>query len=393
MAEITQHLEIYTKEYLLNLALTEVPDDLDKRQGSIIYDTLAIVCAKMADVFVEVIQNIEQGYIKSATRDMAIEYRVAERGIERQEETYAERLGIFTYPSGTPATVPLGSMFSTIEENKENVVNFQVISPYMVDGKEIAGSYVLQCQTAGTVGNTYFGEILPLSSLDTLGSATISTVITPARNREENDSLKERYFATFNIEAFGGNIADYRQYMQQFAGVGQTQIYPRTQENEQIVLSCVDTSNQPISIDYQNTIKQTLDPENYYNNGNDTSGMGLGVVPIGHKVSVMAPDNFPINVDLTVILANTAYLETVIQNIRTNIQAYIKRVQDIWDDGDGEYETIIYYNQVLVAASSAEGVVNIDSLTINGQEQNIVLTQNRTEQHFPVLGTLTVSEA
>lgn len=393
MAKITEYLEIYTKEYLLNLALSEVPDDVDKEQGSIINDTLAIFCNKMADVFMEVKKIVEQSYILTATDDDCIDYRVAERGVTRYPATKAERLGTFTYPEGNPATVAIGSLFSTIDENKQNVVNFKVVRGYVVDGIVVPGNYVLECETAGTVGNTYYGEILPLSDMDTLGTATLSTVLTPARAREENDSVKERYFATFNIEAFGGNLADYKQYMSQFDGVGQRQIYPRTQVDENIVISCVDPSNQPISTEYQNTIKQTLDPENYYDNGNNTSGMGLGVVPIGHKVTVTAPNEVVIDVNLKVIKLNTAYIETVKDNIIANLTAYIKQVQDNWDDGDGEYETVIYYNQIVTAANGAEGVTNVDSCTVNGGTENITLTQTRTEQFIPVLGTVTIGEA
>lgn len=393
MAGITEYLEVYTKQYLLDLALSMVPDDLDKRQGAIIYDTLAIVCAKMADTFVEVKNIVEQSYIITATDDEHIDYRVAERGIKREQATKAERLGTFTYPGGTAATVQIGSLFSTIDESKEKIVNFKVVREYIVDDIAVPGNYVLECQTPGTVGNTYYGEILPISDMDTLGSAVISTVLVPARDREENDSVKQRYFDTFNIEAFGGNLADYKQYMREFQGVGQSQIYPREEVEDTITISCVDPSNQPISPEYQNTIRQTLDPENYYNNGNDTSGMGLGVVPIGHKITVTAPKQTVIDIDLTVIKGNTAYIETVKNNIIANLTAYIKQVQDDWADGNGQYETIIYYNQIVTAANSAEGVTNVDECTVNGGTQNIVLTQNKTEQFIPVLGTVTIGEA
>lgn len=393
MAKITEYLEVYTKEYLLNLALNEVPNDLDKRQGAIIYDTLAIVCAKMADTFMEVKKVVEESYISTAKNDDNIDYRVAERGITRYAATKAQRLGVFTYPGGNPATIAIGSLFSTIDENKQNVVNYKVTGEYVVDGVPISGSYVLECETAGTVGNTYYGEILPLSDMDTLGSATLTTLLTPARDREESDSVKQRYYDTFNMEAFGGNLADYRQYMREFSGVGQTQIYPRTEVDHKIILSCVDPSNQPISTEYQDTIRQTLDPENFYNNGNDTSGMGLGVVPMGHYVTVTAPERLPLDIELTVILKNTGYFPTVLENITNNINAYIKQLQDNWADGSGQYETVVYYNQILSAAISAEGVLNISSCVINGGNTDITITQSRDLQYIPFLGTLRVSEA
>lgn len=393
MSVITQYLEIYTKEYLLNMALEDVPEDVDSRQGSIIYDTLAITCSKLADVIVEAKNIADQAYMPTATVKQNIDYKAAERGIYRQPATKAERLGVFTYPTGTPASVPVGSLFCTIDDNKDKVINYTVVREHQQDGITIPGNYVLECQQEGIIGNTYFGEILPLTDMDTLGSATLTTVLVPARDEESNDSVKQRYYDTFNIEAFGGNLADYRDYMRNFTGVGQTQIYPRTKDDKRIILSCVDPTNQPISQEYQDTIRQTLDPENFYNNGNDTSGMGLGVVPMGHYPVVTTPDTVDLNIVLEIILSNNGYFETAKQQIETNVNNYIKELQDSWDDGDGEYYLVVYYNKILAFAETSEGVANVKTCTINGGTDNIELVQTREKQYIPKLGTLTVSEA
>lgn len=392
MASITQYLEIYTKEYLLNMALQQVPEDVDTRQGSIIYDTLAITCTKLADVFMEVKQIADQAYMPSATKKENIDYKAAERGVYRYEATKAERLGTFTYSDGTPASIPVGSLFCTIDENKENVINYIVTAPYILDDIEIKGSYVLECQVDGTIGNTYFGEILPLTDMDTLGSATLTTVLTPARDEESSESVKQRYYDTFNIEAFGGNIADYKDYMSKFTGVGQRQIYPRTKDDKRIIISCVDPSNQPISQEYQNTIKQTLDPENYYNNGNNTSGLGLGVVPIGHYPVVTTPNVVDINIDIEIIVSPISNIDSATEQIRNNISGYIAELQDTWDNGEGEYSVVAYYNKIFALAEVSQGVANVRSCLVNGGTDDIDLIQNRDQQNMPRLGTLTVSE-
>lgn len=393
MSAITQYLEIYTKEYLLDMALADVPPDVDSRQGSIIYDSLAITCTKLADAIMELKKIADEGYIATATVKENIDYRVAERGITRDPATKAKRLGVFTYPSGTPASISIGSLFCTIDDNKDNVINYTVVEQYENDGVIVPGSYILECQLEGTIGNTYFGEILPLTDMDTLGSATLTTILVPARDEESNDSVKQRYYDTFNIEAFGGNIADYRQYMRNFTGVGQTQIYPRTKDDKHIILSCVDPTNQPISQEYQNTIRQTLDPENYYGNGNDTSGLGLGVVPIGHYPLVTTPETTNLDIVLEIILSNTGYLETARQQIETNINNYIKELQDSWSDGDGEYNIVVYYNKILAFAETSQGVANVKTCTINGGTDNIELVQTREKQYIPKLNVLTVSVA
>ena len=123
MSEISKYLEIYTKDYLLNLALADVDAEIDTRQGSLLYDTLSIFCTKMADVFMEFRQIVDQAYMPTATKKENIDNRAAERGIYREPATQSERLGVFTYSDGTGANVPIGALFSTIDENKQNIVN------------------------------------------------------------------------------------------------------------------------------------------------------------------------------------------------------------------------------------------------------------------------------
>lgn len=394
MAKITEYLEIYTKEYLLQTALKLVDNDVDTRQGSPVYDTLSIFCTKMADVIYELKTAVEQSYIQTATWEDMVDMRVAERGVTRYPSTQSERLGVFTYPDDTPANIPIGAIFCTIDSNKDNVVNFIVDRQYTVDNQPVAGSYILKCQKFGTVGNTYFGEILPISDVDTLGSATLTTIITPARDKEENESVKQRYFDTFEVDTFGGNIADYKRYIDEnFSGVGQRQIYPRVQGSPYTIISCVDPSNQPISPEYQNTIKEQLDPENYYNNGNNTEGMGLGIVPIGHRVMVTTPIEQSINIGLTVIYQDNISIPAANDAITESIRNYIEQVQNEWQVGDGSYNLVVYYNRVLTAAINSFGVRNITSCTVNGGTTDITFTQSREQQIMPKLGTVTMTEA
>ena len=44
--------EGYTFEYLMESMLSRVPDSLDKREGSIIYDALAPAAAELAQMYI-----------------------------------------------------------------------------------------------------------------------------------------------------------------------------------------------------------------------------------------------------------------------------------------------------------------------------------------------------
>ena len=120
--------------------------------------------------------------------------------------------------------------------------------------------------------------------------------------------------------------------------------------------------------------------------------MGLGTAPIGHVVQVTAPEVFDLDIELEVILGNTAYLPTVEQSITENLENYIKLIQDQWDDGEGEYELIVYYNQVVSYAITAPGVLNVASCKLNGDTKDINIPQSKQLQYMPKLTSLKVSK-
>ena len=47
------YLDTYTFEFILERMLAEVPDSLDKREGSIIWDALAPAAAELAKMYIE----------------------------------------------------------------------------------------------------------------------------------------------------------------------------------------------------------------------------------------------------------------------------------------------------------------------------------------------------
>ena len=58
-------LHKYTYDYLLNQALSRVPDTIDKREGSIIYDALAPACYELAGFYLELDAAYENVFIDS----------------------------------------------------------------------------------------------------------------------------------------------------------------------------------------------------------------------------------------------------------------------------------------------------------------------------------------
>lgn len=124
-----------TYKEILERMLTRVPEDVDKREGSIIYDALGPCAAELAQMYVELEQALNESFADTASREFLVR-RAAERGLSPYPATRAVLAARF---SGTD--VPLGTRFSL------DGLNYAVTA-----------ENVVTCETAGSEGNKHFGR-------------------------------------------------------------------------------------------------------------------------------------------------------------------------------------------------------------------------------------------
>lgn len=383
---IGDNLQQYTFEYLMELALSFVPDDRDKRQGSVIYDALAPFCQVIAAGAIQLRQFYTQTYAVTATGE-DLDNRVAEQGITRFAATYAVRKISVADEDGNPVVLPLGSRFSTVSST--NPVNYTVTAQYVEDGVAVPGSYEATCEETGVVGNEYSGNLINITFVQGLASATMSSTLVPARNQETDDELRERYFDTLNQKAFGGNIADYRAKVMELAGVGAVQIYPVWNGGGTVKLSIVDPSYGPCSPEFLASIQEEIDPEN----AQGEQGTGMGIAPIGHKVTVVTPDEVTINITADIVLGTNYTLGQVETPIKEAIANYIQSLRQSWADATdlNVYSCDVFVSRVSATIVNVLGVSNVTNVTINGAAQDIELTQSGQIQQLPKLGEVVLN--
>ena len=190
--------EQQTFDAILNRMLERVPSDIDKREGSIIYDALAPAVAELAQMYVELDINYNLSFADTATGDF-LSRRTAEFGVERQPATKAIRRGLFYGNDEAPLDIPIGSRYAI-----DGLV-------YVATEKISTGVFKLECETAGIAGNQTFGALLPIAGVPGLVSAELTDVLVPGEDEETDEALRSRYYEAVNEPAFGGNVADYRQ--------------------------------------------------------------------------------------------------------------------------------------------------------------------------------------
>ena len=123
-------------------------------------------------------------------------------------------------------------------------------------------------------------------------------------------------------------------------------------------------------------------------------GLGYGIAPIGHKVSVVTPIEKIINVTGKITVLPGYNLSNLQPKIEESINNYIMELRRAWDgmNSDNEYNVTVYLGRVLYAILSVEGVSSAYELKLNDTETDVRLTENKTTQELPTLGTVTLNE-
>ena len=383
---IETYFDKYTFQYLMDKAISHVPDTIDKREGSIIYDAIAPACYELAEYYMEMQMILTNTFVATA-HDEFLNLRVAERGLTRNLATYAVKKGVFVNGADAPTVISVGSRFSTISDTK--AVNYYVSEVYAnVDDIVVPGSYKLICETVGVIGNNYTGPLIPITYIPDLKSATMSDLLIPARDAEDDETLRNRYFSTFR-ETFGGNIAEYDAEIRAIAGVGEVQIYPVWAGGGTVKCSVVDTQFNTITPEFTEYILNAIDPESV----SGQRGTGLGEAPIGHTVTITTPNIATINITAKVTLATGYILSQVEAPIAVKMEEYLLNLRKIWGIGSelNEYSLAVYIARINAAILEVTGVVNVVNTTINTVAADLTLAQTAVTQELPQLGTVIIS--
>lgn len=344
-----------TYEVILQRMLDRVPDNMDKREGSIIYDALAPAAAELAILYIEfgIIEN--ESYADTASRDYLIK-RAAERGITPDPATNAIVKGIFT-PSNV--NIPIGTRFNSDNLN------------YVVINKIQDGQYQLQCETEGTTGNRFSTILIPIDYIDGLETAQISEVLIPGEDEEDTEVLRNRYFESFETKAFGGNKTDYVQKTNEIDGVGSTKVTPVWNGGGTVKLTILNSDFGKASNTLIETVQNTIDPEQ--------DGNGIGIAPIGHIVTVDTAEEVPIYVKAILTFASGYTFNSLKSQIENVIKDYLLEIRKEWSNN---IESLVRIRQIELKILSVEGIIDIVNTKINNSTNNLTLSKYQ----IPIFG-------
>lgn len=342
--------ESQTYEVILQRMLDRVSNDVDKRAGSVIWDALAPAAAELAQMYIELDVNYNLSFVDTATGD-ELTRKCAEFGVNREPATKARRKGLFYASGDVPLDVPVGSRFSI------NDVNYVAIS------KIVTGQWTLECEQTGIIGNQEFGALLPIDYVNNLARAELTDVLVPGEDEETDDALRARYYEVVNEPAFGGNISDYKQFINAIDGVGATKVFPTWQGGGTVKCTIIGADWNPPSAALITDVQTKVDP---VANG----GKGYGTAPIGHTVTITGVTALAINVSTTVTLEAGTTAGQVQGPIEDAISDYLLGLRKSWATQD---QIIVRVALIEAAILNVPGVIDVANTTLNGSPANITL--------------------
>lgn len=350
--------ENITYEVILQRMLDRVPNNIDKREGSIIYNALAPAAVELQNMYIELDTILNESFADTQTRDYLIK-RCAERGIYPKTATKAILKGEFNID------VPIGSRFSL------GTLNYKVIE------KISTGIFKLECETFGVEGNQHFGTLIPIEYIEGLTSAAITELLIPGEDEEETEALRKRYFNSLSSQAFGGNIADYKEKTNAIAGVGGVKVYPTPNGvGGTVKLVIIDSTFNVPSSTLLNTVQTIIDPI-------PNQGKGVGIAPIGHVVTVEGVTATPINISTNITYQEGWTWADVEPYVHEAIDTYFLELAKSWAN---EENLIVRISQIETRLLNIAGIIDIADTTINGLAQNLTLGSDNIPVRGEVIG-------
>ncbi|BDR86142.1 baseplate J/gp47 family protein [Clostridium tetani] len=358
--------EEHTEENILKRMLDRIHNDLDKREGSIIYNALTPAAQEMARMYSDMDYFLKCTFASPDMPPELLDLRIGEEGLKRYQTTYAIKKGYFYDNENNLVDIPLNSRFS-IED-----FNFKAVE------KISTGIYKLKSETTGVESNSITGQLVPIEYIENLSIAKLGELLIPGESEEDNESLYARYIEHLNEKPFGGNVADYKIKTRSIDGVGAVKVEPIWDGGGTVKIVFLDSSYNAPTKELVDNVQTILDPV-------PNQGKGLGLAPVGHVVTVKYAQGVDISINTNLVLNKDITIGQVQQDIENTIKEYLLNLRKRWHEEDN---IIVRISQIEARILNVEGIADLFNTSINGKKENLTIGP----EEVPILKEVVLSE-
>jgi len=327
--------EDMTYENILNDMLSRVPNDVDKRPGSVIYDALAPAAYKLAEAYFKLNNFINLLFLDTAVGEY-LDRKASEYGITRKSATKAIRKIETTGP------VDIGTRWG-LED-----------TTYVIIEKISDTEYKAECEQYGEIGNQYSGELDNIDNVNGV-TATLTDIIVSGEDEETDDNFRRRIYTYLQKPATSGNAYHYEQWALEVPGVGDAKVIPLWNGPGTVKVLIVD-SNMEVDETLEQAVYEHIE----------------SVRPIGATVTVDSPTKLDVNIKAKISLSQGYSIQVVQNEFIQRLEEYRKSI--IFKDS---YISYAYIGKLLFDTA---GVLDYADLTLNETMKNVAVG----EEEMPI---------
>lgn len=347
--------EEMTYEYILKRMMDRVADNypnIDTREGSILFNALAPAAIELAIMYTELDNTLNESFVNTASREFIL---LACEQMGMNTSVFEASAGV--HKGEFNVEVPIGSRWSC------ELYNYDVTEYLGVENGYY--TYRMLCDTKGTSPNNQSGELIPITDTpEGLTYAKLTECLIEGENETSDEDIRIAYYDFVNSTSTDGNVNQYKLWCNEYAGVGNSKIFPLWNGANTVKVSILSSSNHAASDELIDEFQNYLDP--------NSNGLGDGVAPIGSIVTVTTAEEVPITISATIKM-KSGYTDT--SSITSAINKYFSQIA--YD------KTTVPYMNLGAVILSAEGVDSLSNLLVNGGTVDIPLG----EEQIPSLET------
>lgn len=338
-----------TEKTILEEMLVSITENVDTRQGSIIYDALAPCAIRLAEAYASLDLVLQAAFTDTAPEEF-LERKAFDFGIFRVEAVPAKRQVSFT---GTVPTV--GSRF-------QDGTNYW----------ELVSATTVECETAGPEGNLppIGTNLIPVEDTPGLTQAVLREVIISGAPKESISSLRTRLLEKMQNPQRDSNKSQIKAWCKSVEGVGDAKIFPLWNGPNTVKGVLIGNDKKPLSSLLLQNVQDFIDPAD----DQGRHGLGEGQASIGVVFTAVAATPKTINISVHVDLQPGGTLDLAKGEIQTLVEKYLQEIAFV--------ENQVKYTRIGSIILEASTVVDYNSLQINGVSENVVIG----DEEVPVIG-------
>ena len=333
-----------TANDILDEMLANVRNDVDKREGSIVYDMLAPSAHRWELVGFALDAILELGFIDTANGEY-IDKRASEQGLTRKPAEHAK--GTVTITGEANIEVPAGFIVFTddgLEFSTDEIATIGAKGTVDVPCTAIVGG--LESNVAIKAITQFEETALKITAV------TNNEPFSGGIDEESDNELKNRYLTKVRNPVGSGNVYHYQEWALSVSGVTKARVFPLWNGNGTVKVVVTGQNGRAPSEEILTAVRDAI----------------AANAPIGATVTVVAVKEIALSVSATVELLNGATVLDVQDAIKKAIDDYIT---------EALAEGVVRVNRVGEAILSVDNVADYGNIKLNGSAANIPLN---TEQ-------------